>query len=262
MHLRKGFFERSSWGAFLVIGVLLCGLCTSTWADSAAEHQRRLEANYGLERPEGSGPFPAVMMVPGCYGFAEPLSKDHYANTAKKLKDQGFVVVKVDIYSARGRKNCHEVIPDEVAQDIVAVAKHLRTQPFVKPDAINVIGWSFGGDIALAALSKGDNPSIAPVDAVVAFYPWTDTATPWRVDVPVLVLCGAQDTIAPPTKFENLLSKVPARQNVKYIVYPEAYHDFHNSGLPAKMQALLGIRGYNEEAAKAAWREVERFLRR
>jgi dienelactone hydrolase len=262
MYLRKMLFNRPDWGGLLLIIILLCGLCTLTWADSSADHQKRLEAHYGLERPEGSGPFPAVMMVPGCYGFAEPLSKDHYVKTTKDLKDQGFAVLRVDIFNARGRKNCGEVIPEEVTEDILTAAKYLRTLPFIKATAINVIGWSYGGDIALASLSKGESSSHSPVNAIVAYCPWVDVATPWKLDVPVLVLCGAKDTIAPPSKFENLLSKVPVRQNVKYFVYPEAYHYFYNSSLPAQMSLFLGTVGYNENAAKAAWGEVERFLRR
>ena len=255
-------FIRPCWGLILVISGLLYGMCTLTWADSSAEHQKRLEAHYGLERPEGGGPFPAVMMVPGCYGFADPLNKDHYVKTTKELKDQGFAVLKVDIFSARGRKNCGEVIPEEVTEDILTAAGYLRTLPFIKATAINVIGWSFGGDIALSALSKGENSSHAPVDAVVAYCPWVDVALPWKVDVPVLVLCGAKDTFGPPSKVESLLSKVPARQNVKYFVYPEAYHYFYNSSLPAQMSLLLGTVGYNEKAAKTAWGEVKQFLRR
>jgi dienelactone hydrolase len=262
MYRGKMLLNRPYWETFLIITALLCGLCTLTWADSSAEHQKRLEAHYGLERPEGSGPFPAIMMVPGCYGFADPLNKDHYLKTTKELKDQGFAVVKVDIFSARGRKNCGEVIPEEVTEDILTAARYLRTLPFIKATAINVIGWSFGGDIALAALSKGESSSHAPVDAVVAYRPWVDVASPWRVDVPVLVLCGAKDTFGPPSKVESLLSKVPARQSVKYFVYPDAYHYFYNSSLPAQMSLLLGTVGYNEKAAKAAWGEVERFLRR
>jgi dienelactone hydrolase len=100
-------------------------MCPLTWADSSSEHQKRLEARYGLERPEGNGPFPAVMMVPGCYGFAEPLSQDHYVKTIKDLKDQGFAVLKVDIFNARGRKNCGQVIPEEVTEDILTAARYL-----------------------------------------------------------------------------------------------------------------------------------------
>ena len=112
------------WWLFLVLWSL--GLSVSTWADSSAKHQRRLEAHYSLERPEGRGPFPAVMMVPGCSGFAAPLWQGRYARAAQKLTAQGFVVLKVDYLAARGQSRCTAVLHEEVAQDI---AVHLVTPP-------------------------------------------------------------------------------------------------------------------------------------
>ncbi len=35
----------------------------------ADEHETRLEELYDLRKPEGSGPFPLVVLVPGCSGF-------------------------------------------------------------------------------------------------------------------------------------------------------------------------------------------------
>jgi dienelactone hydrolase len=202
------------------------------------------------------------MLVPGCEGFASPSSKDYYANTAKKLRDQGFIVLKVDSLSARGRSRCSEILPEDMTEDVVTAARYLRAQSFVKTGAINVIGWAFGGGFALDALSKGDNRLLAPVDTVVAYCPDCDVASSWKVDVPVLALCGGKDTVAPPAKFESLLSKVPARRSVKVLVYPDAYNQFYNPTLPGETPGLYGTIGYNEKAAKAAWGEVERFLRR
>ena len=238
------------------------GLGASTWADSSAEHQKRLEAYYGLELPLGSGPFPAVIMVPGCSGFS--FGKDRYARVAKKLKDQGFVVLKVDYLAARELSSCYlNVSKEEVAQDIATAAKYLRSQSFVKADAINVLGWSYGGGSALVALSEGvDRPSPAPVDAVVAYFPSCRGARPWEVDVPVLVLFGAKDNIVSSGLCESLIAQVPARDSVKFLEYPDAHHVFDNSDLPAERQGRFGTVGYNEKAAKAAWEEVERFLRR
>jgi dienelactone hydrolase len=256
--LLTGFY----WALLLVITTLFSGFDTLTYADSSAEQQKRLEAHYGLLRPDGSGPFPAVMMVPGCEGFKSPSSQEYYANTAKKLKDQGFVVLKVDSVSARGRARCSEILPEDMIEDILTAARYLQTQPFVRAGAINVIGWSFGGGFALDALSKGDTHSRGPIAAVAVYCPDLDVAAPWKVDVPVLALLGAKDTITTPAKFESLLSTVPARRNVKYVTYPDAYHEFYNSGLPVEQPGLYGTIGYNEKAAKAAWEEVKRFLRR
>ncbi len=264
MKPRSKFFRRSGWEVILVISALLCGLCTSTWADSSAEQQKRLEAHYALERPEGSGPFPAVMLVPACIGFDRALWNGTYARVAKKLKDQGFVVLKVDYFAAREALNCPAVTQEDVAQDITTTVRYLRAQSFVKTTAINVLAWGHGGGGALSALSEGENRSPAAVDAVLVYYPRfiERLPSPWKVDVPVLFLCAAKDFVAPPSRCEDLLSQIPARDRVKFIVYPDVYHGFDNSDLPAQMVTPTGTWGYNEKAAKAAWEEVERFLRR
>jgi len=266
MKPRNKCFARSGWGIILAISALLLyELCTSAQADSSPDQQRRLEAYYDLGRPEGSGPFPAVMMVSGCEGFASPQFKDRYVRVARNLKDQGFVVVKVDYLAARGESRCWHVYQKDVVHDITRATMYLRAQPFVKTTAINVIGWSFGGGMALIALSEGDNRPAAPVNAVAAYCPYFDSSlflSPWNVDVPVLILCGDQDTTAPPSRVQDLLSQLPVRDRVKFIVYPNAYHGFDNSDLPPKLLTPNGTRGYNEKAAKAAWEEVERFLRR
>jgi len=264
MKPRKRLFCRLGLGVILVVSFLAYGLSTSAWADPSPEQQRRLEAHYALERPEGRGPFPAVMMVPMCIGFDLALWNGNYARAAKKLKDQGFVVLKVDYLAAREAPRCGAVTQEDIAQDIVTTVKYLRAQSFVKTTAINVLAWGYGGGGALIALSEGDNRSPASVDAVLVYYPRfiERLPSPWKVDVPVLFLCASKDFIAPPSRCEDLLSQVPARDRVKFIVYPDAHHGFDNSDLPPKLLTPNGTRGYNEKAAKAAWEEVERFLRR
>jgi dienelactone hydrolase len=258
----KRLLKRSGWGVVLVISALLYGLCPLAWADPSAEEQRRLEEHYALDRPEGGGPFPAVMMVPGCSGFLGQV-KGIYERAAKRLKDEGFVVLKVDYQAARGVPTCMSVNQEGVAQDIAMAMKYLRAQSFVKTSAINVIGWSFGGGASLVALANGDNSSPAPADAVVTYYPYIDSlASPWKVDVPVLILFGAEDSVASSQAVERLLSQVPARDRVKFLVYPDARHCFDDSDLPALMNSMYGPLGYNEKAAKMAWEEVEQFLRR
>lgn len=264
MKPKTRLFCRLGWGVILVMSALVYGLCPSTWADSSTDQQKRLEAHYALERPEGSGPFPAVMMVPACIGFDLTLWNGTYARAAKKLKDQGFVVLTVDYFAAREAPRCLAVTQEDIAQDIGTAVRYLRAQSFVKKKAINVLAWGYGGGGALIALSEGKNRSAAPVDAVLVYYPrfYEGLPSPWKVDVPVLFLCAENDFIAPPSRCEDLLSQLPARDRVKFIVYPDVLHGFDNSDLPAKMQTHAGTWGYNEKAAKAAWEEVERFLRR
>lgn len=238
---------------------------TQVWADSAAAREARLAARYSLEKPEGNGPFPAVMLVPGCQGFDPPLWKGRYERAARRLKGLGFAVIKVDYLAAGEVDTCQFIMnPAELADDIVTTTKYLRAQSFIKHEAINVLGWSYGGGAALNALTKTNSREPAQVATVVAFSPFLALLRPWSVDVPALVLCTADDTVAPCELFEALLAEVPTKSRVKFVKYPEGYHGFENSDLPVKTESPsgMGFIGYNEKAATAAWAEVEKFLRR
>lgn len=246
----------------VIIGVAL-GVQLA-WADSAAERQARLETHYRLEKPEGNGPFPAVMLVPGCSGFHNPSWKAHFDRVGGRLKEAGFAVIRVD-YHAAGQVSTCEVImnPTEVADDVATAVKFLRAQPFVKTDAINMLAWSYGGAAAFNALSESDGRTPAQVAAVVAYYPLIGLIRPWNVDVPALVLCGASDEIAHCERFEALLAAVPGRGQVKIITYPESMHGFDNSDLPARSMNVGGRPiNHNAKTAPASWAEAEKFLRR
>lgn len=240
--------------AFLItLGVLL-GL-TGCVADMATL-QKRLEPHYRAQRPEGPGPFPAVLLVPGCGGIAPARVK-----TAEELMGRGYVVVFVDYLSARGLQTaCRgEVSPDELAQDIRAASAHVRSLPYVRSGAVGVVGWSLGGAGVLASLVGSGKDPRPPFNAAAAFYPVCRGLQPWKTNVPVLVLLAELDDIAPPAPCQELVRSVGSAQPVAVRTYPEARHSFDMSDLPATMpsRAFPGrTAGYHAEAARQAWSEV------
>jgi dienelactone hydrolase len=259
----KHFFVRHCGWWFLAC--VLSTTCVTGWAEAPPERTTRLAAHYKLDKPEGNGPFPAVMLVPACNGFNPKLMKEgRYTNAARRLKELGFAVIRVDYHAAGEVGSCELIMnPAEVADDIVTATKYLRAQSFIKHEAINVLGWSYGGGAAINALTKTETREPAQVAAVVAYYPYMALARPWSVDVPALILCAANDTLAPCERFESVLAEVPTRARVKVVKYPESYHVFDNPELPTKVTSVSGNTiGYNEKSATAAWAEVEKFLRR
>lgn len=229
-------------------------------AGDKAEHQERLEKHYRLEKPEGDGPFPAVIMVSGCSGFE--FMKGHYDAVQSQLVELGFVTLRVNYLAARNATTCWPDVPaNDVADDICIAAEHLKQQTFVKKGAINVIGWSWGGAGAFRALRRTPSREPAQVDAVVAYYPHCNAARKWDSEVPVLVLAGAIDSVSPFKACETLFSYLPKRHKVTVRVYDDAHHCFDNFELQTEMQHFSGgTLGYNEAAAKSAWMEVTNFL--
>lgn len=142
--------------------------------------------------------------------------------------------------------------------DLVQI-DYLRQQPYVKKGAINVIGWSYGASGSLQAPGSAWHRDPVQVDAVIAYYPVCDyVQQKWDLKVPVLVLAGAFDNVAPPRNCEGLFRNLP----VTVRIYENAHHAFDVSELPAEMQYAFGTVGHNEAAAKSAWTEVANFLRK
>ena len=240
--------------AQVVVIVPLIAFVSVAFAQTAdnTEHKERLSKHYRLEKPKGAGPFPAVMMVPGCSGFEYASAKEAYNSGQKRLVELGFVTLRVDYLAARNVSHCFDggVSTEEVAIDIGIAAGYLREQTFVKKDSLNVVGWSYGGAGALQALGRTNHREPVKVDAVVAIYPLCDCVRQrWDSQVPVLVLVGLLDTAAPLKNCTGLFRGLPdERLTIK--TYEDAQHEFDDFESPA----------YNKAAAESAFKELVSFL--
>jgi dienelactone hydrolase len=173
----------------------------------------------------------------------------------------GYVTQRVNYQAARNVESCYpDVSANAVADDICTAAEYLHNQTFVKKGAIDILAWSYGAAGALRALRSSPSRESAKVDAVVTYYPSCDWARKWDSNVPVLVLVGSTDNVAPYKKCESLFSYVPNKDKISIRVYDDAHHCFDNPDLPAQMQYQFGTLGYNEAAANEAWDEVTIFL--
>jgi dienelactone hydrolase len=231
-----------------------------SYAGDNVDHQKLLSNHYAIERPDGTGPFPTVMMVPGCSGFHADFQKKYYDSVQKRLVELGFVTLRVNSLAARNATNCRGIRPSTGANDIYIASEYLMQQPFVKKGAINIIGWSWGGAAALSALSPAESQELLPVEAVVAYYPACNWVQEWDSEVPVLVLGGSLDNVAPFSRCETLFNSLPKRNKLTVKIYDGVHHAFDNFQLPAEKQYRYGTLGYNESAAKSAWKEVTNFL--
>ena len=187
-----------------------------------------------LFRPDGAGPFPAVIGLHGCEGLLE---KDgtlatRYRDWAQHLTAAGFVVVYPDSYGSRGlgsqcaiRRRAIRTDHERVA-DANAARRWLQAQGFVKPDHVTLIGWATGGISALwtvrrkAVLPKDDKTDFR---SAVAFYPGCrrlDNAA-WSARVPTLILIGAADDQTSAQVCQRMVAGARGRSaGASIIVYP------------------------------------------
>lgn len=252
-------------GQLLCIGALVASLggAPPAAAQPDAARLKRLQAAQAIEKPAGDGPFPAVVLAPGCQGFGHALYRGRYERATRELTGLGFVVARADYLAAAEAPNCDLVMdPEGAAADVLATARHLQSLPFVKPGAVNVIGWSFGGGLALGMLEKLEPAGPRPVAAVVAYSPYLTLRRVWTAELPVLILCTLEDTVAPCERTDALLAELPSRQQVRHVKLPEGLHAFDAADVKPGTSPGGQSVGYHKASAKAAWAEVLGFLRR
>jgi dienelactone hydrolase len=233
----------------LTIGIAICvGLCIGLCIEPglAATGSEQVEFTEGdltlkaeIYRPEGAGPFPAVVGLHGCEGLYEHSGSvaARYRQWGQHLAKSGFVVLFPDSYGSRGLgSQCtvrsRAVRPDrERVADANAARHWLASQSFVKPDRISLIGWSNGGISALWAvrphriLASDDND----FRTAVALYPGCQRldATAWSARVPTLVLAAGADDSNQVSFCEHMVAAARGRSaRAEIVVYPGAYQDF------------------------------------
>ena len=230
-----------------------------------------------LYRPGGAGPSPAVVFLHGCGGLLTRKREPQRRATdwAHRLNADGFVVLMVDSFSARGITSmCSpasfvKAVFDARPLDAFGALSYLRSQPFVDADRVGLMGWSEGGGATLFAIRGASTSGFA---AAVAFYPASCNAhrlgTPWKSTVPLLVLIGESDVWTPAAPCVALMKTAPASTRVEVTTYPGAYHDFDWPGLavhalPADRTAagVVPIAGMNPAARADALERVPAFLK-
>jgi dienelactone hydrolase len=199
------------------------------------------DATFRALSPTGNGPYPAVLLVPGCSGFVANSGINVYEQHAAELQSVGFLVVYVDYIGKRMQSNCAHVGQAEVAADIRDAVQWAAAQRDIDPSRISVIGWSYGGGGVLAALSAAS--AGPPIAKAVLYYPVCRGASPWPATVSGLMFV-ARD--------------VPD-EKLKVITYQDARHGFDMRGLPETQPR--GAPAYNPAAAAKSWAAVLAFLK-
>jgi dienelactone hydrolase len=217
-----------------------------------------------LARPEGHGPFPAVILLHWCLG-----SGLHDIATAAKLKSWGYVALALDSLGDANRCQQGGDGYGAEAVDAYAALNYLGALAFVERNRVAVMGYSMGATAVLDATEQGSIERSQPMHfrAAVAYYP-TCGGSSGIMTVPTLILIGEHDDWTPAdycrkmAAQESDIGKVRAKgvsQPINLIVYPGATHAFD---LPMSPMRYMGhLVTYNEAAAKDAGEHLRVFLR-
>lgn len=241
----------------------LYGVALAGAAGAAAPAPEPVEIAVGaiklkafLYRPQGNGPFPAVIAMHGCDGLAgrrTPISR-RYRDWGERFAAHGFVALFPDSFGARGlgpQCNAGERRMRSGRERVVDAdaARHwLQQQSYVAAERVSLIGWANGGVAALwtirpRAARKDDK---ADFRSAIAFYPGCrrlrDTA--WSARMPTLILIGEKDDWASAAACEQMVAGARGRTAQAAItVYPGAYHDFDHPNLPLQQRNGISVNG-------------------
>ena len=216
-------------------------------------------ARAELYRPDGVGPFPAVVVLHGCDGVGR-----HYREWARQLRAWGYVALLVDSFRPRGVATiCNhgtDVLPLLQAQDAFAAADYLRTLPEIRADRIGLIGFSHGGWAVLKAVLAGtvQQDRATPFAAAAAFYPGCQKPdTSLATDT--LILVGDADDWTPVNACRRWVDQADRSGHALDMkVYPTALHGF-DAPHPPYVYAGHHV-GRDPEAAEGAVAVTRQFF--
>jgi len=207
-----------------------------------------------LSRPKGDGKHPGVVVIHEWRG-----QNDHIRDVCRRLARAGYVAIAPDLLSRLGgtesfsspeaaTKGLHKLGDAAFTKDLTGAVNYLKGQNYVRADRIGVIGFCWGGALALLFTTRSKD-----LAASVIYY----GSNPANLDdvknitAPVFAHYGEEDkrvTSGLP-KLEEAMKKYG--KSFEYKIYAGAPHAFNND---------TSKRSYREEAAKEAWGKTLDFF--
>jgi carboxymethylenebutenolidase len=211
--------------------------------------------NAYVTRPKADGRRPAVIVVGDNWAL-----DDHNRDIGRRLAKAGYVAIVPDVVSREGGTKSFpnreavaqavgKLTDDNVMKDLMGAENYIKSQSYVQPNKIGVVGFCWGGgkaflfttqskDLAASVIYYGPIPQ--NLDAVK------------NITAPVLGNYGELD--------KPITSQVPRlaeemKKNGKsydYKIYPDAPHAFNSDVRPDR---------YRPEAAKDAWDRTLGFFK-
>lgn len=211
---------------------------------------------------DAENPLPGILLVPNWMGTGEKATE-----RARLIADDAFAVFVVDMYgtdirpsnsgeagAAAGAVRGDRPMMRRRAQEAVNQFKALATEHPIDADKMIAIGFCFGGGTVLELARSGTTD----VQGVVSFHGNLDTPDPSiaeNIQVPVLVLHGADDPIVPDEQVAGFQAEMrAARVDWQLVSFGGAVHSFTNPYANSPGRSI-----YHERTAVRAYEMMEDF---
>ncbi len=261
--------------------VLLAAACSAPQKEEASNESEKVEApigevSYTADTTNLKGYFafdqtsdekrPGILVIHEWWGHNE-----HSRERADMLAELGYVAFALDMYGD-GKNTNHPEGAQKFMMSVTSnmdVAKarfesaleQLKNHPNVDAEKIGVVGYCFGGTMALSMASAGyDLDGVAAFHAGLGLPIMPDKAG--IVKGKILVANGADDPWTSEQQvadFKMVMDE--AAVDYKYVSYEGAQHAFTNKGADA-LGAEHGLPlAYNAAADKASWEEMKMLFK-
>jgi dienelactone hydrolase len=215
-----------------------------------------LAVNESLE-----GKRPGILVIHEWWGHTEYVRK-----RADQLAELGYTALALDMYgdgktadhpddAGKYMMSVMTNLPEAKARFNQALAK-LKEDPTVDPEKIGVIGYCFGGSLALTMANLGTD-----VDAIVAFHaglglpamPGAD-----KIDAKILICNGDSDPFIPQEQETAYVEAMNASgADYELVKYEGAKHAFTNPGADELGQKFDLPLVYQKEADEKSWEAMK-----
>ncbi len=197
---------------------------------------------------------PGVLVIHEAWG-----ENQHARDQAVRLARAGYVGFALDMYG-KGKVTTHledaKAFMAEASKDpavvrarFEAAKKVLVEQPEVDPRRIGVVGYCFGGAVALKMARAGED--LAAVATFHAAIPSADQPVTGKVKPRILINTGGADPLVPKAQIDAFVKELrDAGANISVITYPNAKHSFTN---PDAAKAGVDALGYDADADRKSW---------
>ena len=220
-----------------------------------------------LAKPQGDGPFPAIVALHGCSGLPDAMVQ----GASERAVSRGYVILLVDSFTTRSID--HTCTPDRYAAadiftrtlDAYGALLFLARQPFVDAHRVAVAGASQGGMVTLSVAEEGSiklfiNSRDLGFRAAIALYPGCGVVGA-RPSIPTLIIVGELDDWTPANDCARALANWGNTGTpIQLVTYPGAHHAFDVEIFQPGRTMFGHWLEYNAGAAEDARRRIYAFL--
>lgn len=203
--------------------------------------------------PDGSGPFPAIMVMHSALGLG-----DNERNAAERLRALGYATLLIDMFGAEFGGDVAtagqyfaalQAEPDTIRSRVVAWFDTLAKNAEVDASRIASIGYCFGGTCVMELARSG-----ADVKASVSFHGILSThapAEPGAIVGDIVAWCGEDDPYSPPEQVEAFRAEMRAAgARCQVTIFGQVVHAFADP-----VAGAMGREGiaYDPRADAVSW---------